>query len=225
MLSESQFIKVIKLIKAICSRVKEKEGYLNKTKLVKYLYLIDIEYFRRHNKTFTGFDWIFYDFGPWAYEYNEIIKKIENSPEFLISESRYNDLDTIFITCIEREDFESVFDDIDDQLKAKRIVDRWALENLNSLLNYVYFRTEPMMNAQRYEKLDFTKVHSMEPIPKFILSKGIKNLEEKKFVQKRIKERLLSLKKKSNQDATFTPPKYDEDFISNMERMKIDDEY
>ena len=36
---------ILKLVKAICSRVKEKEGYLNKTKLIKYLYLIDLEHY------------------------------------------------------------------------------------------------------------------------------------------------------------------------------------
>jgi len=29
--------KILNLIKAICSRVQEREGYLNKTKLIKYL--------------------------------------------------------------------------------------------------------------------------------------------------------------------------------------------
>lgn len=216
---------ILKLIKAICSRVKEKEGYLNKTKLIKYLYLIDVEYFRNHKKTFTGFNWIFYDFGPWAYEYNDIIREVSKSPEFIITQSSRFEYDTNFISCTESEEFESIFDDMDDEFRTKSIVDKWADEPLNLLLNYVYFRTEPMEDAERYKPLDFTKIHSLESIPKFRLTRGITNLKEKAAVQNRIKERLLSAKETHIRDTTFTPPKYDDDYHKNMRRMDIDDEY
>lgn len=216
---------ILKLIKAICTRVKEKEGYLNKTKLIKYLYLIDVEYFRYHKKTFTGFNWIFYDFGPWSYEYNDIIREMSKSPEFTITQSSRSEYDTNFISCAESEEFESIFDDIDDELRAKGIVDKWADEPLNLLLNYVYFRTEPMEDAERYKPLDFTKIHTLESILKFKLTKGITNLKERAAVQNTIKKRLLSARKTPVRDTTFTPPRYDDDYHKNMHRMDIDDEY
>ncbi len=40
---------VLKLIKKVCARVQERNGYVNKTKLIKYLYLIDVEYYRNMN--------------------------------------------------------------------------------------------------------------------------------------------------------------------------------
>ena len=44
----------------ILTRIKEREGTANKTKLLKLLYLADIEQYRATGETVTGFDWIFY---------------------------------------------------------------------------------------------------------------------------------------------------------------------
>ena len=102
--------RILDLVKAICHRVKEKEGYLNKTKLIKYLYLIDVEYYRSHGETFTGFNWIFYDYGPWAYEYNDIFDEIRRSADFVVKDSTRPDLDTQFISTTSEEfGFDSIF--------------------------------------------------------------------------------------------------------------------
>src|SRR5260370_23010379 len=41
---------------ALLTRVKERGGNANKTKLLKLLYPADIEHFRKHGETLTGFD-------------------------------------------------------------------------------------------------------------------------------------------------------------------------
>ena len=45
---------------------REVEGTANKTKLLKLLYLTDIEFFRAAEQPLTGFDWIYYLYGPWS---------------------------------------------------------------------------------------------------------------------------------------------------------------
>jgi hypothetical protein len=56
------------LIQAIVTWIAEHDGYATKTKLLKLLYLFDVEYYRQHRYTFTGFGWKFFHLGPWAAE-------------------------------------------------------------------------------------------------------------------------------------------------------------
>jgi len=216
---------ILKLISAICTRVHDKEGYVTKTKLIKYLYLIDVEFYRRHKRTFTGFNWVFYDFGPWSYEYNEVFDEMSKSPLFRIKEGNHLQYDTQFILCTEREEFDAIFDEVSDEHTTKRIVDKWALEHLNNLLNYVYFKTEPMVGAERYKPLDFTKIHTLEPIPKFKLSHGMEDPKKVASIRNHIKERILSLKKSQPEDTTYTPPNYDDAYFELIERMNRDEEH
>ena len=46
-----------------------------------------------------------------------------------------------------------------------RIVEQWALDSLPTILDYVYFETEPMQDAKRGEYLDFSKIRIEPPIP------------------------------------------------------------
>src|SRR5437879_4243988 len=65
------------LVLAILTRIQELEGTANKTKLLKLLYLADIEHFRATGETLTGFDWIYYLYGPWTPEYDDLLKQLE----------------------------------------------------------------------------------------------------------------------------------------------------
>jgi uncharacterized protein YwgA len=64
------------LVLALLTRVKERGGAANKTKLLKLLYLADIEHFRKHGETLSGFDWIFYLYGPWSAEYDSLLEEL-----------------------------------------------------------------------------------------------------------------------------------------------------
>ena len=61
----------------ILTRVKEREASVSKTKLLKLLYLADIEHFRTSGETLTGFDWIFYWYGPWSSDYDQLLDQME----------------------------------------------------------------------------------------------------------------------------------------------------
>ena len=215
---------VLKLIKKVCARVQERNGYVNKTKLIKYLYLIDVEYYRRHEHTFTGFDWIFYDFGPWAYEYNDIFNELSNSCDFTIKSGSRSDLDTQFISTSADTESSSIFDDITDESITRAIIDRWADESLNQMLNYVYFHTEPMDGAKRHQKLDFSNVLKLEAITKFELTKGNLKKGEKEKIRKRI-QKGISQKMAVKEIDVFTPPKYDRMYFEGMMILEEESEY
>lgn len=49
---------------------------MTKTKLLKLLYLFDIEYYRAHQQTFTSFGWKFFHLGPWATEFDPALDEL-----------------------------------------------------------------------------------------------------------------------------------------------------
>lgn len=51
---------LILLVQDILTRVRERQGYVTKTKLFKYLYLVDVESYRFRERLLTGFNWIFF---------------------------------------------------------------------------------------------------------------------------------------------------------------------
>jgi hypothetical protein len=215
--------KVLTLIKAICTRVEEIGGLLNKTKLLKIIYLIDVEYYKIHKEKYTGFNWIFFEYGPWAYEYNSVFDFMQSSPDFEIDKTACP-YEAVSIACpSEKVDFADIFPSSFEAMAYRNIVNRWSLESLNQLLNYVYFYTEPMAHAIKFDKLDFSKIHKLEPIPDFTLEKGNVEQNEIKELRKRLAEGLNEAKK-AQIDLAVTP-QYDDVFWSDMLKMDFDDEY
>src|SRR6202171_810137 len=62
------------LIAGIATCIRESGGAPTKTKILKLLYLLDIESYRKTEATLTAFDWKFYRFGPWAASYDEALQ-------------------------------------------------------------------------------------------------------------------------------------------------------
>src|SRR5205809_8076838 len=86
------------LIRAILTRAQEQGGYVTKTKLFKYLYLIDIEYFRQKRALLTGFAWKFYHYGPWCQECEDLYQYLRNYDDIELSPGGTSvDLDIEFI--------------------------------------------------------------------------------------------------------------------------------
>ncbi|OIN95910.1 hypothetical protein AUJ66_07970 [Candidatus Desantisbacteria bacterium CG1_02_38_46] len=216
--------KLIDLIKTISNRVSEKKGYLNKTKLIKYLYLIDVEYFRRYKETFTGFNWIFYHFGPWAHEYEIVYKDISQSFDFSIKHCVGLDFDTEFVESKVKKDIGEVFKDATDRLTIQRLVDRWADEKIGPMLDYIYFYTEPMVKANRGEDLDFSKIHSLENIPEFQLSSSLISKEKLEKLRKKFRETCRQEHERLKKSIE-TKPNYDILFWEEVEKMNKDTEY
>jgi hypothetical protein len=111
-----------------------------KTRLVKLLYLAEVEYHRRTGKRLTALDWRFHHFGPYAAALSDQL----GNPN----------VDTLAWSIIPRQKIE----DHDAQIAIAEVVHEWGDADLNALLDYVYFETEPMQGSKRGETLDFSLV-------------------------------------------------------------------
>jgi hypothetical protein len=153
------------LVLAILTRIQEVEGTANKTKLLKLLYLADIEHFRATGETFTGFDWIYYLYGPWAAEYDDLIKQLEAEGALRLAPWSAEGVEGERITASEPVDLDRVIASADVFFRTRRQVDTWADRAIPRLLDYVYFETEPMQGAVKMQRLDFKKVAKEPPPP------------------------------------------------------------
>ena len=144
------------LIAYLIDQVGDQEGTLNKTALVKLVYLVDVEYWRRYGKSVTGLEWRFHHYGPYS---TELDREIDDNPLFQVHGSRrtgygfssspaWGEIQAAFNT-----NYEPVVKSI-----ADGVARQWGLETLDTILEYVYFETEPMQDAERGETLDFSKI-------------------------------------------------------------------
>ncbi len=153
---------------------------LTTNKLVKFLYLADL-YYARYNKgaALTGLPWRFVYYGPYCPEAMSAID--ETVSEGLISmsihEGRY-DKDFRSFTCRDPEAEQS------EQVLPLEVVSqlKWAIKTYGddtpSLLDYVYFETEPMEDVKKGDLLDFSKarvpIRSKAPEPKKLSKEQIR---------------------------------------------------
>ena len=93
---------------AILTRIDEKDGTANKTKLLKLLYPADVEYFRSRGETITGFDWICYLYGPWTEEYDDLLRQLETEGAIRLDKWSAKGLEGERITVSERVALESL---------------------------------------------------------------------------------------------------------------------
>jgi len=153
---------VLNIIKQIIISAKEQDIIVPaKTRLIKLLYLIEIEYYKLYQKRLAELKWQFYHYGPYTAEIESILGSpdIEEIPFVLKGGKLGSHYDLV------EDDFRSYFPS-----DIKRIVDyvvkEWSEIDLSKLLDYVYFETEPMRDARRGELLDFTKIKPWEPSEK-----------------------------------------------------------
>ncbi len=215
--------KVLKLIQAICLRVQEDEETINKTKLLKLIYLIDLSHYKNHRTTISGFNWVFFEFGPWAQEFNEVFRMILDSPDFIVKKGGYLQ-GGYSVHCIDTGvEFQDIGIGTLDSLEFRSIIDRWAHDDLNRLLNYVYFYTEPMADAKKYEKLDFEKVFTLSVIPAYKREKSSVNKRELAKVKEMF---LLSIAKEVNcRKSIEIKQVFDELYWNEIIKMEDDDSY
>lgn len=143
------------LIRYIVSEVQDAGGVIFRTRLVKLLYLCDVEYYRSRRQRITELDWKRYLYGPYAFELPEITKRMgldlgEEELDFSTGRGiRYEVYD------IPNPDN---WLDPAKRLVVDRVIKRWGNEDLDLLLDYVYCDTEPMKDAQFLQSLDFRRI-------------------------------------------------------------------
>ena len=147
-----------KSCRAILTRLRELDSTASKTKLLKLLYLADIEHFRRAGSTLTGFDWIFYLYGPWAADFDKTLEQLQSEGAIDLRDWTDTSLEGKEIRIADPLDLGKVIADTDEYFRTKRMIDTFAALSTPELLDYVYFSTEPMGGAEKLQPLDFSKV-------------------------------------------------------------------
>lgn len=133
---------------------------LTTTQLVKYLYLLDYHYAQRNEgKTFTNIEWRFLHFGPYS-------SAISSQLDLLVGKSfieskpiQSNTSDGVLYSLSDWKQIETL-----EKLGVARDVVLELIQHiknfktdLNKLLHYVYFSTEPMEEAKPNDILTFEK--------------------------------------------------------------------
>ena len=214
------------LLNYIIDQTNQQGGAIGRTALTKLVYLIDLEHYKRHGKQATGLQWQFHHYGPYAPELQSQIQSMglhadeaqftTKSPNRQISGYRYQNPGDWRET---QRAFNTAYD-----ASVKRCVDQvveqWALEPLPTILDYVYFETEPMQDVKRGDFLDFSKIQIQLTVPQ--------NTAKLEFTEEFLSD--LRRKWKEKREAASqqkpkkaTEPVYDEIYYEALKMMAEDE--
>jgi len=207
-----------KLIGAIVTWVVGEGSYVTKTKLLKLLYLFDVEYYRVHRQTFTGFGWKFFHLGPWAAEFDPALDDLVIKGTLLQQRSN-TEFETSFYRSAERIDPCEAFSTLKDEFILRGVLRLWGTRSTGEILDYVYFQTAPMEAGIRNAPLDFSVIQPEKPIPYSRSSSGKTNAEIQKL-RTMFEAEQAQRKASQNQRFAFTPPKYDEEYLDAMAKLE-----
>ncbi|MGO9239517.1 MAG: hypothetical protein ACLQBJ_01810 [Bryobacteraceae bacterium] len=207
-----------KLIAAIVTWIADQDSYVTKTKLLKLLYLFDVEYYRVHRQTFTGFSWKFFHLGPWAAEFDPTLDGLV-SRDVLIQQLSTSEHETSFYKPYERMDPREPFGNVKDECILRGVLNTWGTQSTGEILDYVYFQTAPMEAGIRNAPLDFSVIQPEKPPAYSRSSSGKTKAEVQKFRTK-FEAQQAQRKASQNQAFVFTPPKYDEGYLNAMAKLE-----
>src|SRR5260370_35675563 len=123
-----------KLIVAIVPWVVDQESYVTKTKLLKLLYLFDVEYYRAHRQTFTGFTWKFFHLGPWAAEFDPTLDGLVAKAALLQQRSN-SEFETSFYKPADRVDPREPFCNLKDEYIFRGVLKPWGTRTPGEILD------------------------------------------------------------------------------------------
>lgn len=205
--------KPAEILTEFINELTSEEIIFGETKLIKLFYLLEIEYYKQIRERLTDLKWIYYKYGPYAFEFEKILSKFP----FIKDEYTF-DLNKAFKS-FKLDSYEKT--QLDDFIKIliKKLIKRWGLEDTNDLLDYVYFETEPMEKAKKNEELDFSLIKEEErtaykevKLDSEIINGIFQKLKEKKKDIKKIQYNLKD--QRSFKDFYY-------DLLSNKENVEI----
>ena len=161
MASSSKADQIDLLLGVIAVHASERGSLLTKTRLVKFLYLLDLYWAQSEKVTFTGWPWAFVHYGPYCRESTDAIDRAEKFGYLSANsyESKFRDEDYRLYGPGHRLD-EGHRDSVRGMLPIYvwsnlfRAVGNWC-DDTFGLLDFVYFRTGPMRNAMPGDVLSF----------------------------------------------------------------------
>jgi hypothetical protein len=209
------------LIPAIVSYLSERTVNVSKTKLLKLLYLFDVEFYREHGMTFTGFEWKFFHLGPWTAEFENLLTTL--TQRGLLSEVPFSakGYDGTVLRTEQTTSLRSAVGNLADELTLSRILNDWGNQPTGRLLDHVYFQTEPMEHGVRNHLLDFSVILAERPglyrRSSSSASPGLIAKRKREF-QKKIDEQKRG--GPSQEGLTMRAPRYDEEFVAAMNTLE-----
>lgn len=210
---------------ALLTSAQASGNVLNKTKLLKLMYLTDIEHFRTHRKTLTGFEWIFFLYGPWAPEYDTLIAELQRRDFIEIEPWESGSLSGDRLKAREDRALETVLESTNEYFRVKHQVETWSDRSLSELLDYIYFDTDPMRDAVSLQPLDFEKVSPEAPA----LYKRSKSGASDASVRN-LRKRFAEIRERNEQArqaavSSFVSPTYDEAYEEALEQLSNEAEH
>ncbi len=207
------------LIAAIVSHVTAQGSFVTKTKLLKLLYLFDVEFYRKHRQTFTGLNWKYYHLGPWTGEYGRILNELVDREELIRRPGTRTEHDTEFYSTPKVVPIKEALSDFSDENILRGILNTWGDKTTGEILDYVYFQTEPIAQGKRNELLDFSLIPVQAPQLYTRSSSGATQKEKIAFC-KMIEEKKAARAANKTKAFTFTPPRYDDEYLQAIEAME-----
>jgi hypothetical protein len=103
------------------------------------------------------------------------------------------------------------------------VLKKWGLEELNPILSYVYFHTEPMQDAERGDTLDFSKI-KQRSVDEYEREIAKPNAERLKEIRERLKK--VQIEHLEHMTKALEPkPRFDEVFWQSVTYMDSDELY
>ncbi|MBU4186104.1 MAG: SocA family protein [Proteobacteria bacterium] len=166
------------LVKYVVWLAGQFDAAVTETRLIKYLYLIDLYHARiKQGETLTGWPWAFVDFGPYckeAYDAMEQAVKL-NLIEENYYDSKYEDRDKFRLLSIEKDEQDEeppIAKDLHIYIisQLQQIIRQYG-DDTARLLDSVYYDTEPMRYALPKQQLDFSIAKMPEILPTIKMKK------------------------------------------------------
>ncbi len=208
-----------KLMAAVVTSVVEQGSYVTKTKLLKLLYIFDVEFYRVHRQTFTGFSWKFYHLGPWAAEFDPTLDEMVARSALIQQRSSSSEFETLFFKPAERVLPDAPFGSVKDEYILRGVLKKWGARSTGEILDYVYFQTAPMETAIRNAPLDFSVIQP-EQISVYSRSCSGKTKPEIQKLRARFEAAQAHRNASQKQPYAFTPPRYDEEYLDAMAKLE-----
>lgn len=208
------------LIQYIAAKLADLEASVSKTKLVKLLYLVDVENYRRTRHLATHLPWRFYHYGPYALEIDELLQQLHlDLPEEEVRTAAGHRAFTYRANAWQLDELERR---IPSDLRAvgDRVLSRWALEGLNQILDYVYFHTEPMKSARRGDALDFSTIEPLRYEAQREISLPDESLKDLRHRFNEARERLRLRPRRID-----PPPRFDKTFQEGVRLLAAEEAF
>jgi hypothetical protein len=198
------------LILHTISYVNETGGYTTTIRLVKFLYLFDLEHFRRYRKTLTGLEWVFHLYGPYCFALPELGQSIGFDLAQEDFESQNGRKGRLYKVAEEVELPNEFGYSVGTMIDG--LLDVWGLEETQTLLDYVY-HTEPMKSAVRGQKLIFDDVPAGSQYYELYLP-----IDKKKAAE--IRQKLTAIREDDEKELVVPKTKRDDTFLRGIESLQ-----